>query len=104
MLVMPRNLFILRISVLLKEKNFLAREYEAPLASAGTCIMGGGGGGGGSLGRTGVVIFSLKDCETPILPSLVDPGVEKDCRASFSEGLAMSLSLVVSWNIMLCRG
>ena len=57
---MPRNLFIRRISVLLKEKNFFASEYEG-LGSPLVGLMEGGGGGGGSLGRAGAVSLSLKD-------------------------------------------
>ena len=49
----------------------------------------------------GGVIFSLKDCDTPTLPSLVEPGPgeEKAASASLSEGRVMSRSLVVSWNM-----
>ena len=60
--------------------------------------MENGGGGGGSLGRRGVVILSLNDCDIPTLPSFVDP-VENDCRASLREGRDISRILVVSWNM-----
>ena len=95
---MPRNLLIRLISVLLKEKNFFASLYEG-VDSPFVACKDGGGGGGGSFGRAGTVIRSLKDWDTPTLPSFVDPA-EKDCMASLREGRDIILSLVVSWNMI----
>ena len=60
----------------------------------------GGGGGGGSLGLIGlltaVAIFSLKDCEIPRRPNLVE--LAEELKASLIDGLEFIRMRVVSLN------